>query len=125
MVRKKTEAIDKTSKSSVDSAELKTVSKKKRVGELSVSPAESDDGNTQSKQNATSAGDDISGVGDHGFNRHKELLASIVEYSSDAIIGLSPDGFVLSWNKGARDLFRIEDKEAIGQNISSIISSKE
>ncbi|MDZ4836787.1 MAG: ATP-binding protein [Candidatus Melainabacteria bacterium] len=69
--------------------------------------------------------DDISGARMSSFRGHKELLASIVEYSSDAIVGLSPTGDVLSWNKGARDLFRIEDKEAIGQNISSLISTKE
>ncbi len=49
-------------------------------------------------------------------------LASIVEYSDDAIIGLSPDGRVLTWNRGAERLFGRSNEEAKGKPIATLIA---
>src|SRR6478609_824604 len=47
----------------------------------------------------------------------KEFLASIVEQSEDAIIGCTPDGTIVSWNRGARKLFGYRSHEIIGKNL--------
>jgi PAS domain S-box-containing protein len=47
--------------------------------------------------------------------REQALLASIVASSDDAIIGLAPDGRVMSWNQGAQGLFGFQPDEALGQ----------
>jgi PAS domain S-box-containing protein len=48
-------------------------------------------------------------------------LAAIVESSDDAIIGETLDGKILSWNKGARQLYGYSADEAIGQPLSILI----
>jgi two-component system, cell cycle sensor histidine kinase and response regulator CckA len=44
-------------------------------------------------------------------------LAAVVESSHDAIIGLTAEGIVLTWNHGAERIFRYSAEEAIGQSI--------
>jgi len=44
-------------------------------------------------------------------------LETIVESSGDAIIGNSLDGIILSWNKGAQDIFGYSPEEIIDHNI--------
>jgi PAS domain S-box-containing protein len=51
-------------------------------------------------------------------------LASIVESSSDAIIGRTLDGVVTSWNHGAENLYGYTVEEAIGQPMQQIIPSE-
>ena len=47
--------------------------------------------------------------------RHR--LASIVEYSRDAIISESLDGVIITWNRGAEAIFGYTAEEAVGQPI--------
>lgn len=49
------------------------------------------------------------------------LLAAIVEYSDDAIIGKTLDGVIMSWNKGAERQYGYTAKEAIGQPVTMLI----
>jgi two-component system cell cycle sensor histidine kinase/response regulator CckA len=44
-------------------------------------------------------------------------LAAVVESSYDAIIGLTPEGIILTWNRGAERIFGYSAEEAIGQSI--------
>ena len=44
-------------------------------------------------------------------------LVAVVESSHDAIIGLTPEGIVLSWNHGAERIYGYPAGEAVGQSI--------
>ena len=48
----------------------------------------------------------------------QKFLASIVEHSEDAIIGCTPDGTIVSWNRGAAKLFVYEAPEIIGRSLT-------
>jgi PAS domain S-box-containing protein len=48
-------------------------------------------------------------------------LASIVEFSEDAIISKNIDGIITSWNKGAEQLFGYLAEEAIGKPVTILI----
>ena len=56
----------------------------------------------------------------HGIE--KELLSSqrIIDLARDAIIGVSTDGIITSWNNAARNIYGYSPKEAIGLNLSFI-----
>ena len=45
-------------------------------------------------------------------------LANIVESSKDAIITISLDGIITSWNKGAEQIYGYSAEEILGKNIS-------
>jgi PAS domain S-box-containing protein len=53
--------------------------------------------------------------------RGREQLASIVDYSDDAIIGKSLDGIILNWNKGAERLYGYLAEEVVGKPISILV----
>ncbi len=57
--------------------------------------------------------------------RHAEearsYFAAIVNSSSEAIIGLTPDGAVTAWNLGAERLFGYSASEMKGQNVSRLV----
>ena len=46
----------------------------------------------------------------------RQFLAAMVESSEDAIIALSPDGTILTWNRGAEAIFGYTTAEAIGKS---------
>jgi PAS domain S-box-containing protein len=48
-------------------------------------------------------------------------LASIVESSYDAIIGMETDGTIISWNSGAKDIYGYDESEVLGQPIQMLI----
>ncbi len=47
-------------------------------------------------------------------------LASIVEYTDDAIIGKALDGTILSWNTGAEKLFGYSAEEVVGKHLPAL-----
>src|SRR4051812_33201314 len=60
-------------------------------------------------------------VADKRSDRSEAQLASIVEWSDDAIIGKSLDGTIRSWNRGAERIFGYSASEALGKPITLII----
>src|SRR5262249_36517534 len=48
-------------------------------------------------------------------------LATIVESSDDAIISKSPDGFVVSWNRGAERMYGYTEADAVGMAITNLV----
>jgi PAS domain S-box-containing protein len=58
-------------------------------------------------------GRDITGL--LKLESQQALLAAIVESSDDAIISLSPEFKIMTWNKGAQNLFGFTAAEAIGK----------
>lgn len=54
-------------------------------------------------------------------SEERAILASIVEYSDDAIVGKSLDGIIMSWNAGAGKIYGYTAKEAIGRDIRMLV----
>jgi len=48
-------------------------------------------------------------------------LAAIVSSSDDAIIGMTPDGMVTDWNRGAENIFGYTAEEMIGRSIMPLL----
>ena len=48
----------------------------------------------------------------------EELLSVTLKSISDAVIGANMDGTIISWNKGAFDIFGYELHEVVGRNLS-------
>lgn len=49
------------------------------------------------------------------------FLASIVESSTDAIVGATTEGVIISWNQGAQALFGYRAEEVIGKHASMLV----
>ena len=54
----------------------------------------------------------------HNTLRTRLELASLVEFSNDAIISTNPAGIITTWNKGAEKVYGYSEDEVIGQHIS-------
>jgi len=52
------------------------------------------------------------------LEQDRARLAAIVEYSEDAMVSMSLDGIVISWNHGAERQYGYSDEEMIGRPIS-------
>ncbi len=48
-------------------------------------------------------------------------LAELVESSSDAVVGLSPAGLIVSWSGGAEGLFGYSRAEAVGRHVMMLL----
>ena len=57
----------------------------------------------------------------HALEESEARLAAIVEWSEDAIIAISLEGVIQSWNRGAEKTFGYTREEAIGRPITLII----
>jgi len=60
-------------------------------------------------------------VGARANAQMMSLLASIVQYSSEAIFSCTPDGVITSWNPAAERLYGYSAREAIGQHAGLIV----
>ncbi len=54
-------------------------------------------------------------------DQRRVFLASIVENSTDMIVGQTLDGAIVSWNKGAEKAFGYKPQEVIGRDISLLV----
>ena len=52
-------------------------------------------------------------------------MAGIVESSGDAIIGMTLEGILVSWNKGARHMFAYSRDEVLGRHVSFLTPQEE
>ena len=59
-----------------------------------------------------------------GVKFELSTLQSIVDVSRDAIIGVTPDGVIMSWNRGARVIYGYTVKEALGSPISMLFDDR-
>ena len=55
------------------------------------------------------------------FEEEQTILASIVDFSDDAIISKTLEGIIISWNHGAEKIFGYSSEETIGKHISILI----
>jgi PAS domain S-box-containing protein len=63
----------------------------------------------------------IEDVTERRLSEEKLLLATIVEFSKDAIVGKSLDGIITSWNKGAEEIYGYTKSEIMGKSISVLV----
>ena len=56
----------------------------------------------------------------HAANEAKAFLASIVENSKDAIVSSTRDGVIVSWNRGAEQLYGYRSDEVAGKPVSML-----
>lgn len=51
---------------------------------------------------------------------HRVTLATVVEHSDDAILGITPDGLITAWNHGAERVFGYTAEEVMGRSIAVV-----
>jgi PAS domain S-box-containing protein len=82
--------------------------------EISLSPLETEDGSLVSST--------IRDITERRqAERGREQLASIVDYSDDAIIAKSLEGIIINWNKGAERLYGYSAEEILGKPITLLL----
>jgi len=59
-----------------------------------------------------------------GVKLELSSLRGIVDVSRDAIIGITRDGVIMSWNLGARGIYGYSGKEALGSPISMLFDNR-
>jgi len=59
-----------------------------------------------------------------GVRHELSSLQSIVDVSRDAIIGVTTEGVIMSWNRGARGIYGYTSKEALGSPISMLFDHR-
>ena len=59
-----------------------------------------------------------------GVKLELSTLQDIVDVSRDAIIGVTPEGVIMSWNRGARGIYGYTAKEALGSPISTLFDHR-
>ena len=59
-----------------------------------------------------------------GVRHELSSLQSIVDVSRDAIIGVTTEGVIMSWNRGARGIYGYTSKEALGSPISMLFDPR-
>jgi len=59
-----------------------------------------------------------------GVKLELSTLQDIVDVSRDAIIGVTPEGVIMSWNRGARGIYGYTAKEALGSPISMLFDHR-
>jgi diguanylate cyclase (GGDEF)-like protein/PAS domain S-box-containing protein len=59
-----------------------------------------------------------------GVRHELSSLQGIVDVSRDAIIGVTTDGVIMSWNRGARGIYGYTSKEALGSPISMLFDHR-
>ncbi|MDF5712655.1 MAG: PAS domain S-box protein [Rhizonema sp. NSF051] len=52
------------------------------------------------------------------------ILTAMVESSNDAVMGLTPDGKIISWNTSAKQIFGYTSAEMIGQDVSILVPAE-
>ena len=59
-----------------------------------------------------------------GVKLELSSLQGIVDVSRDAIIGVTTEGVIMSWNRGARGIYGYTAKEALGASISMLFDNR-
>jgi len=59
-----------------------------------------------------------------GVRHELSSLQGIVDVSRDAIIGVTTDGVIMSWNRGARGIYGYTAKEALGAPLSMLFDHR-
>jgi diguanylate cyclase (GGDEF)-like protein/PAS domain S-box-containing protein len=59
-----------------------------------------------------------------GVRHELSSLQGIVDVSRDAIIGVTTEGVIMSWNRGARGIYGYTSKEALGAPISRLFDHR-
>jgi diguanylate cyclase (GGDEF)-like protein/PAS domain S-box-containing protein len=59
-----------------------------------------------------------------GVQFELSTLQGIVDVSRDAIIGVTPEGVIMSWNRGARVIYGYTAKEALGSPVSRLFDHR-
>jgi PAS domain S-box-containing protein len=55
----------------------------------------------------------------------RSLLANIVDFSNDAIIGETLDGIITSWNAAAENIYGYTSEEVVGKPVSMLLAPEE